>query len=308
MYPYPHELSAPGWHWAIMIYFFAAGIAIGSYIFAAFGQLLGSRAERDYSISGYLLGMPLMIVSGLMLILDLHVPDKFIRFFHMMFNPRDGVLMFKPVSVMSLGSWAILLFSAISALSFIYAVIRMKNLAAKNPLIRLLINLHEGPGRNIYLPIGILAAGYIGTYTGILLTATQWPVWSATSLIPVLFLASGISTGLAAIVLMKSKKAQEAKDYIHKLEKADTIVMVIELILIVLFIISLGPLAEILVTGSNSILLFGGVVLAGLILPLIFRYKPSLMGDRQRLILSNILILAGGLALRYVLVIGAQHL
>lgn len=308
MYFYPNELGTPGWHWAIMIYFFVAGIAIGSYIFAAFGQLLGSRTEREYSISGYLLVMPLMIVSGLMLILDLRVPDKFIKFFHMMWNPRDGALMFKPVSVMSVGSWAILLFSIISALSFVYAIIRLKNLDAKNSLIRFLVNLHEGPIRNIYLPIGVLTAGYIGTYTGILLTTTQWPLWSATSLIPALFLASGISTGLAAIVLMKANKAQETKDYIHKMEKADTIVMVIELILIALFLINLGPLAEILMTGSNSVLLFGIVVLAGLILPLVFRYKPSLMGEKQRLILSNILILAGGLVLRYVLVIGAQHL
>lgn len=304
-YVYENLLQNPLWKWEIVVYFFVAGIAVGTYMFAAFGGLWGSRSDRQHSVTGYFFAMPMMMISGLMLILDLSVPDRFIRFFHMMWSPRDGGLTFKPESVMSLGSWVILLFSVISAISFGYALVKRKQWENKGALASLLVSLHEGPAKSVYLGIGILSAAYIGTYTGILLTTTHWPVWSSTPLIPLLFLISGVSTGLAAMVLTLSKQLKQAKGYIHSLEKADTYIMIGEIVILVIFLMSLGPWASVLLSGSNAFLLIGGVLVAGLLIPLFLRYKP-LLGEKESLILSSSLILFGGLVLRYLMVVGVQ--
>lgn len=304
-YVYESGLQNPLWKWEIVVYFFVAGIAVGTYMFAAFGQLWGSRSDRQHSIMGYFFAMPMMMISGLMLILDLSVPDRFIRFFHMMWNPRDGGLTFKTESVMSLGSWVILLFSIIATISFGYALVKRYQWENKVPLASLLISLHEGSIKSVYLGIGILSAAYIGTYTGILLTTTHWPVWSSTPLIPLLFLVSGVSTGLAAMVLILAKRLEQTKGYIHRLEKADTYIMVGEIVIMVIFLVSLGPWASVLFSGSNAVLLIGGVIVAGLLLPLFLRYKPFL-GEKNSLILSSSLILFGGLVLRYLMVVGVQ--
>ncbi|WP_134701635.1 NrfD/PsrC family molybdoenzyme membrane anchor subunit [Ammoniphilus sp. YIM 78166] len=304
-YSYTAQLNSPDWHWEIVYYFFVAGIAIGSYMFSAFGQLWGSRSDREYSVTGYFFAMPLIALSGLLLVLDLAVPDRFLRFYHMMFNPRDLAFIVKGESVMSMGSWAIGLFSLLSTVSFIYALIKTLKWEKRIPLSILIIGLHEGKASKAFLPIGILTASYIGTYTGILLSTTHWPAWSS-SLIPILFLVSGVSTGLAAMVLAMARKMKEAKGYIHRLEKADTVVMILELIIIAGFLVSLGALAPTYMSGTNGFLLFGGVVFAGLILPLIIRYRVSMLGEKNSLILSSSLILIGGFILRYILVIGGQ--
>ncbi|RXT07886.1 NrfD/PsrC family molybdoenzyme membrane anchor subunit [Ammoniphilus sp. CFH 90114] len=304
-YVYEAGLQNPLWKWEIVVYFFVAGIAVGTYMFAAFGQLWGSRSDRQHSVTGYFFAMPMMVISGLMLILDLSVPDRFIRFFHMMWNPRDGGLTFKLESVMSLGSWVILLFSVLSTISFGYALVKRYQWENKVPLAKMLISLHEGSYKGIYLGIGILSAAYIGTYTGILLTTTHWPVWSSTPLIPLLFLISGVSTGLAAMVLTLLKRLDQAKGYIHRLEKADTYIMVGEIVIIAIFLLSLGPWASVLLSGSNAVLMIGGVIIAGLLLPLYLRYRP-LLGKKNSLILSSSLILFGGLILRYLMVVGIQ--
>lgn len=304
-YVYGNGLQNPLWKWEIVVYFFVAGIAVGTYLFAAFGQLWGSRSDREHSVTGYFFAMPMMAISGLMLILDLSVPDRFIRFFHMMWNPRDGAITFKAESVMSLGSWVILLFSILSAISFAYALVKRYQWENKVRFAKLLISLHEGSGNRVFLGIGILSAGYIGTYTGILLTTTHWPVWSSTPLIPLLFLVSGVSTGLAAMVLALSKQLKQSKDYIHRLEKADTCIMIGEIVILAIFLVSLGPWASALLSGGNAFLLIGGVIVAGLLLPLVLRYKP-LLGEKESLILSSSLILFGGLVLRYLMVVGVQ--
>ncbi|HJV46189.1 MAG TPA: NrfD/PsrC family molybdoenzyme membrane anchor subunit [Bacillota bacterium] len=307
MYLYEHGLQNPHWHWEITLYLFFAGVAVGSYIFAAFGQLWGSKSDQRHSITGYFFTMPLIALCGILVILDFTVSDKVRAFTRVLWNPRDLAFNFKPTSMMSMGAWAISVFGIFATISFLYAVIKKYQIESRVPFSKLIVGFHEGSVKKIYLTIGILLAGYIGSYTGILLTATQWPIWTHTSVIPLLFVISGVSTGLAVIVLAMTRQKREAEGYIHRLEKTDTYLMVAEIIVIGLFIFNLGPLAKVMITGSNGLLLFGGVLFAGLIVPLLLRYRPNLLGEKESFILSNALILIGGLILRYVMVVGAQN-
>jgi formate-dependent nitrite reductase membrane component NrfD len=129
-------------------------------------------------------------------------------------------------------------------------------------------------------------------------------------LLGALFFASGVSTGIAAITLIAGGK-DEYKESVKKLEGADKKAMIVEIVILSLFIIALylsGTETKMalnrLISGQNGIFFWGGVVVLGLLLPLITLYK------RERPIaVTNImmlLILIGGFIMRYVLLIAGQ--
>ena len=90
-------LKAPGWELPIVLYFFLGGIAGGAYFTAAVADNFGSLRDRGVARVGYLLSLPLVAVCGLLLIVDLGVPS---RFMNMMFK-------FKFWDPMSIGAWAV---------------------------------------------------------------------------------------------------------------------------------------------------------------------------------------------------------
>ncbi|MBE3593429.1 MAG: polysulfide reductase NrfD [Candidatus Carbobacillus altaicus] len=303
VYPYIDALNRPLWGWYITIYFFLAGVAVGSYFFTALLQLTVKPSPRRAWL-GYILPFPLMAAGALLLILDLHTPDRFLRFYHLLFNPRDHVLQFKTSSVMSLGTWGISIFTALSALSFIYALLKWqgekKGTSSPGMWQKLLVNLHEGSSRFAFLSLMIILAAFVGAYTGALLGATQWVVWAETPLLPLLFLISAGSTGLAALSLIHT--ASSDRVLLEGYERADTLLILLELLVLIVFVWALGPYATVFLTGLNAWILGLGVIALGLLLPLILRRW------KQITVLAHILVLLGGFLLRYLIVIGAKHI
>jgi len=84
--------------------------------------------------------------------------------------------------------------------------------------------------------------------------------------------------------------------------------MVLELVLIGLFIVTLSrSVAAPLWGGHYGKLLWIGVVLMGILLPLILHVLP-ILGTRGSGIVAALLILVGGFLLRYVIVMAPQGL
>ena len=303
VYSYLDELNRPLWGWYITIYFFLAGIAVGSYLFTALLQLTVKPSPKRAWL-GYVLPFPLMSIGAILLILDLHTPDRFLRFYHLLFNPRDLVVQFKASSVMSLGTWGISLFTMLSALSFIYAFFmwqeEKKNTSFNRSWHKLLVYLHEGSLRFVFLSLMIILAAFVGAYTGALLGATQWVVWAKTPLLPLLFLISAGSTGLAALSLIHATSVDHTlqKGY----ERADTILILLELLVLIIFIWAIGPYATVFLTGFNVWILGLGVIVLGLLVPLFLRRW------QQMALIAHIFILLGGFLLRYLIVIGAKQI
>src|ERR1700676_1456688 len=116
-----HFVQPPQWEWYILGYFFCAGLAGGLYTLATLRRLLGTPPDDRSVRIAYLWVFPLLVVCGIFLTIDLGKP---LDFWHMMVNttPGDGGLNLKYWSPISLGTWALLIFSVIAFISFIEAL------------------------------------------------------------------------------------------------------------------------------------------------------------------------------------------
>ena len=112
-------VTDPLWGWWIVWYFYLGGIAAGAYFMAALVEFVGDEQDRKLGRLGYFLAAPLVAVCGVLLILDLHQPT---RFWHMLLDRETLLPHMKYWSPMSIGAWALLLFGAISTVSFVGAL------------------------------------------------------------------------------------------------------------------------------------------------------------------------------------------
>jgi len=182
MNPY---VADPGWGWWIIFYFFLGGLAAGAYFLAALIELFGRAEDRPLARIGYRIAFPLVVACGVLLIVDLERPE---RFWHMLFQSEVvdqaleegwplggwgtmlGAPMFKWWSPMSIGAWALLIFGFFSFLSF---------LASLKPNGRLARLLGPNPFGWLYHVLASTAGFFLASYTGVLVAATNQPLWSA---------------------------------------------------------------------------------------------------------------------------------
>jgi protein NrfD len=298
-----YQLQIPLWEWWIVFYFFFGGIAGGAYFIAAIVDLVGGPEDRPIARMGYYIAFPLVVICGILLILDLGQP---LRFWHMIVYSKTLLPWPKWDSPMSVGSYALLFFGLFSFLSFVDALIETGRLPWAP-----LRQKYSGTPRMIYSIIGALFGFFLASYTGVLLATTHLPAWANNPLLGALFLASGASTGMAAIALGLILSKIDVGASWAKLKQADNVAMILELILLVAFVALLGAAASYLLSGLAGILLIGGVVILGLLLPLALQFRAGFQGIKSPInitLLTAILILIGGFLMRVVIVLGGQDL
>jgi formate-dependent nitrite reductase membrane component NrfD len=288
-------VADPDWGVLIVLYFFFGGIAAGSYVMAALADLFGDADDRRGVRVAYYLAFPLVSLCGLLLTADLGRPE---RFWHMIFQSNTGWPMLKWWSPMSIGSWGLSAFAFFSFFSFVgvlaedgwFGLRRFSPLAA---------GLRNGLTGRLFALGGGLSAFFLGSYTGVLLGATNQPIWSNTTWTGALFLASAVSTGVATIVLVdRWLKLDVGADVFHRLENLDAWAMVMELILLATLLLSLGQLAVPAMRQWPGVLLPTFVLPVGLVAPLALK---RLRGARIAT-LNCVLVLAGGFVLRAAIV------
>ncbi len=291
------RLNPPEWGWYIVFYFFLGGIASGAYFSGALLELFGERADRTAMRLAHWIAFPLLALCGILLIVDLGHPE---RFFHMLVQSENMPLpAFKWWSPMSIGSWALLVFSGLAFVSFVDAIVEARTGRAI---------VHTGLLGRLWALAGSAVGFFFAAYTGVLLATTNGNVWADSPWIAALFLASATSTGLAALLLFLVLGRRYPLGTRHKLEEADRYAMILELLLIAAFVVSLGALAApYVLSGAGAIWLWGGVVLVGLVVPLVLHLRPGMLGSSSS-IFATLLTLVGGLILRYVVVMVPQGL
>ena len=299
MMPSTWFTAAPEWRWLIVLYFFIGGIAGGSYFIAALIDLFGRPEDRPLARLGYLIAFPAVVVSGLLLIVDLTVPS---RFWHMLIQSNTWRPMLKWYSPMSLGSWALLLFGAFSFLAFLAAF-------ADTPRRRWPWALRlrpPGVAGTIVAVLGGLFAFFVAGYTGVLLAVTNRPIWSDTPLLGLAFLISAASTSAALLILLAPRRWWTLPG-LAALRRFDAVLLVLELLAIIALVISLGSMARAWLNVWGALLLFG-VILLGIIVPLILHLRPHRGVFRRDLATpaAAVLVLVGGFLLRVVVVLSAQ--
>jgi len=299
----PVELQIPQWEWWIVVYFFAGGIAGGAYLVSTVIELVGEPADRPVARMGYIIAFAMIPICVVCLILDLGEPW---RFWHMVVYRKT----FLPAPVwdspMSVGAYALLIFSLFSTLSFLDALVETGRLRWAPFRAR-----YNSVPRMIYAVLGGLAAFFLASYTGVLLATTHLPAWANTPLLGALFLASGASTGVAAVVVGLVLADSDVGASWTKLKRLDNVAIIWELVLLIVMLVWLGAAAAPLLSGLGGILLIGGTVLIGLVVPLLMQLRPSAEarnGRGRAILVPALLILIGGFILRMVIVLGGQGL
>jgi formate-dependent nitrite reductase membrane component NrfD len=287
------------WGWEIPIYLFLGGLVAGLMLTVSAAVILRGRERVTRAMRLGMLGAPVLLSLGMgALFVDLTYKLHVFRFY-------TTLRMSAP---MSLGSWVLLLvypvqIALVLAVPFepltpwidkIPAAPRLRALAA------------EHATKLAWAGVGLGVA--LGVYTGVLLSATvARPLWSSGAL-GFLFLASGSSTGVAA--LMFAEKDHEANDW---LARADLGLIAFELAVMLLWLVGLstqGPVyreaAALLLSGPWAPAFLGMVVFGGLVVPAALE-GLALRGRALHSRLVPALVLGGGLLLRFVIVYAGQE-
>ena len=286
------------WHWQISLYLFLGGMAAGILAIAAVYYIRGR--EKDYRtavrITPFL--TPFLLVFGL---IALFIDLRHKLFFWQLYTN------IKLQSPMSWGAWTLLV---ITPISFIWCALHIKDIFPDwDWKYKWLYAIDEffNKYKKTLAWIMLIYALILGIYTGILLSAfNARPLWN-TSILGPLFLASGLSAGAAATLLL-SKDSKERKQF----ARIDLVLIGIELFLIIHMFMGFLASTQVQIEAAN--LFLGGpytmsfwifVVMIGMLLPALLEIM-ELGKFHIPVLIPAVLVLFGSLMLRFIIVYAGQ--
>jgi protein NrfD len=297
--------SLHAWGWEIVVYLFLGGLVAGIFVLAAALELRSGERPRGTALRLMpFAALGLLSVGMLALWLDLAHKLMAWRFY----------LFFHVTSPMSWGAWILVLVYPIGLLLGLGSLndeqrawLRGKTPKALKGLTETLFGWADGSRRAILLTSVAMGVA-LGIYTGLLLgTMPARILWNSAVLGP-LFLASGISTGAALLLLLPLEEAER-----KTLVRWDGVAIVAELVLIALMLLGFATsghagqwAAGQLLGGPYTAVFFSCVVVLGLLVPLVMEVVEA----KRHLPFAAIvpvLILSGGLALRWIVLTAGQH-
>jgi formate-dependent nitrite reductase membrane component NrfD len=290
------------WGMPIIIYIFLGGLAGGAYLIAALADLCDLEEKKTIAKIGFSVALPAIIIGGLCLIGDLGRPERF----------YNVLRIYKFTSPMSVGVWGVITFSVFSIISFLMIHGMDEN---SSGIWRLGYYISLVVPRKAINAIGLSVAVFLAGYTGVLLTETSRPFWSDTPFLGALFIASGVSSAIAFIYFFYDLKKSDENGNVelskYKLKLVDNMAIFAELVIILFMLVELANENRLVLMSKVSGMFWIGVVLIGLVIPLILNFY-SMINFRIRgkklskSIITPILIIVGGFLLRYVVVIAGQ--
>jgi formate-dependent nitrite reductase membrane component NrfD len=295
-----HEIT---WEMPVAVDLFFAGLGAGSFCLGAVtAGKKGAGWEACSRMSSTL--APIAIVIGLsMLILDLRNKPRFWM----------TMTVLNIHSPMSIGVW---LLSAFFLASFLFALYGLPSVRQRIPWFGELRIWNRPDWRNRLGRTGVLLALGVMVYTGVLLSASSIPLWRNLNL-PLLFVLSALSTGfaggaLSAMLSLDKENREAMQEPLRFLRRSFRILLSFYFILILSFSLSLllssasRSAATFLMTGWNGFLWWAGVVVIGIIVPLIFVLNSKELKMRQACFLFSC-VLIGGFLMRTVLILAGQR-
>jgi formate-dependent nitrite reductase membrane component NrfD len=287
--------ASPDWGWLVVLYFFVGGLAGGCYFIAVLIDFFGRVTDRPLARMGYYISFPCIVLSGILLTLDLKRPE---RFWHMLIESNTFRPMFKMWSPMSVGSWGLTLFGLFSLIGFLSALSEEGRLDW--PQARLW--RPPAPLGAVLAIIGGLLGFFVAGYTGVLLSVTNRPIWSDTPLLGMLFIISAASISCSLILLL-AERSRWTMSGVRALHDMDAWVVLLELIVLIALMFSLGPVFSAWLNAWGLLLFI--IILLGMLAPLALFWRRDLLGERN-LVGTAVLVLLGGFLLRLVIVFSAQ--
>ncbi|KAB7653701.1 cytochrome c nitrite reductase subunit NrfD [Plesiomonas shigelloides] len=309
----PFHFPSLVWDWPIAIYLFLLGISAGSVTFAVLlkRKSLGEQASTHGIIKAAALLGPGTVILGL-LILIFHLTRPW-TFWKLMFNYQFN-------SVMSMG---VMLFQIYMGVLFVWlgGVFARELISLRQHWLGERLNILDTLLRalprteKVTEPLLLLLAVLLGAYTGFLLSALKSYPMLNNPVLPVLFLVSGLSSGIAScIVLATSLFKTPADDHgIHFLHRFETPLILTEALLLLCFFTGLWfgdgqkviAMTSAIGGGFWSNVFWFGVVGLGLLTPLLLgRLLPG--KGLTKLLLICCCSLTGILLLRYFILYAGQ--
>jgi formate-dependent nitrite reductase membrane component NrfD len=223
----------------------------------------------------------------------------------MVFQNHTGIPMLKSWVPMSVGVWGLLFFGIFAFLA------ALASLSEHRQDVRLLqsapIRFLRRPGPSAVVAVlGSLFGLFLAGYTGVLLAVTNRPIWADSNLLGLLFMISAASTGAATMILLAAWRRAGAPASIRWLSWFDQRVLILELLVLIGFLISLGSVARVLVDWWGLVLLIG-VIGIGILLPLLLHRRHG-AGTLRNHAQTAVLVLVGGLLLRIVVVLSSEEI
>ncbi|MFR5196535.1 MAG: NrfD/PsrC family molybdoenzyme membrane anchor subunit [Eggerthella lenta] len=280
--------------WGPMIawYLFLAGASAGAFLTSAFVEVKYPESVK-MRVAGRIIAPIFLGIGLVMLMLDaeagLHNP---LRFFWLIANPG---------SVMTLGVYFICVFMPVALVSALLEVL-------KKPVPKWLTW------------IGIVFAFAVAAYTGFLLGVVKaFPLWN-NAVLPILFVVSALSAGLAATSLVGLLVDRERFEQMWLIKKSHVILSAIEMVVLatMLVIVSAGSVegaASVysLVAGQYAPAFWGGIVLLGLVAPFLIEGYPVFIAKRVETSTTSMVVsvigeagvLVGGFMLRLLVILAA---
>src|SRR5262249_13306882 len=149
---------------------------------------------------------------------------------------------------------------------------------------------------------GVGVGFFVAAYTGVLLAATNQPVWSDSPWISALFLTSAASTGIATLIVLAHLRSTIGEGTRERLERADLYVVVLELAAFAARVASLDETLGTVARLPHGRWLLVSSALLGILVPLGIQASIRLRRSdrsRRRAVAGAVVALVGGLVLRY---------
>lgn len=300
----------------IALYLFLAGTGSCAFLIGSVTDLVlrarplaaGGWFSRASAVTdaGLVIGPALVGASALFLLLDLGVPEKALCLFT-----------YGSTSLLSLGAWSILLFCGIACAALALGILSDNALSTSAP--------ESAPAAGALLRAlemvctlaATVLAAFVAVYSGAFLASYPSLPFLNTPLLPVLFVASSMATGLAALIVVAFFRQSTAgmAEGAQSLLGLDLALIGTEAAALLAFAVasalrsqaSLEALLA-LVSGPVAALFWGAAVVGGLMVPLavdlVCRKSPSFPAVGVAAAAS----LAGGLGLRIALLMATQRL
>ena len=273
-------------------YLFLAGASAGAFLTSAFVEVKYPESVK-MRVAGRIIAPIFLGIGLVMLMLDaeagLHNP---LRFFWLIANPG---------SVMTLGVYFICVFMPVALVSALLEVL-------KKPVPKWLTW------------VGIVFAFAVAAYTGFLLGVVKaYPLWN-NAILPILFVVSALSAGLAATSLVGLIVDRERFEQMWLIKKSHVILSAVEMVVLatMLIIVSAGSFegaASVysLVAGQYAPAFWGGIVLLGLVAPFLIEGYPVFIAKRVETSTTSMVVsvigeagvLVGGFMLRLLVILAA---
>lgn len=280
----------------VVWYLFLGGAGAGLLLAAAVLECLspqalvvgcGSRyvpqqAYRRFFGPAYLIGVAALSIGMLCLLVDLGRGERVLMLF------LQPALSFISVGAFSLLALVVLAAFPVAVWAFGYG---------RFPRVFVLIV------RALLIVVALVVMAYTGLF---LSSMPSVPLWATPSL-PVLFVASALSSGLALLVctVVLTGSGEEFSSTLDRLRKVDAVVIACEIVALVVFVASAyagsetaRASAERLVQGDLATLFLGLVVVLGLLVPLACEAFNRTAAARVS-VAAGAFVLVGGFFLRW---------